>query len=65
VGEGGGEWEDAEVRRERKRAEGLRKARELKEAGNAVGEGRDGNLEEGPMDLELGAVLEDIDQMKI
>ncbi|PQE07115.1 hypothetical protein CJF31_00004764 [Rutstroemia sp. NJR-2017a BVV2] len=65
VGEGGAEWEDAEVRRERKREEGLRRARELKEAGNVVGERRDGGLEEGPLDLELGAVLEDIDQMKL
>ncbi|PQE21294.1 hypothetical protein CJF32_00006428 [Rutstroemia sp. NJR-2017a WRK4] len=63
VGEGGGEWEDKEVRRERKREEGLRRARELRE----VGEGRDGGLEEeeGPLDLELGAVLEDINQMKL
>ncbi|PQE24468.1 hypothetical protein CJF30_00009953 [Rutstroemia sp. NJR-2017a BBW] len=63
VGEGGGEWEDKEVRRERKREEGLRRARELRE----VGEGRDGGLEEeeGPLDLELGDILEDIDQMKL
>ncbi|KAM3075931.1 hypothetical protein ACMFMG_006556 [Clarireedia jacksonii] len=65
IGEDGGEWEDAEVRRERKRAEGLRKARELKETGNAWRSGPDVNLEQGLMDLELGDVLEDIDQMKL
>ncbi|QSZ34631.1 hypothetical protein DSL72_007485 [Monilinia vaccinii-corymbosi] len=32
VGENGEDWEDAQARKERKRAEGLRRARELKEA---------------------------------
>lgn len=36
-GEDGGEWEDAALRRERKKAEGLRRAEELKKAKQSTG----------------------------
>ncbi|PVH86505.1 hypothetical protein DL98DRAFT_649960 [Cadophora sp. DSE1049] len=40
-GEDGGEWENAAVRRERKRAEGLRKAEELRQAKESKGISQD------------------------
>jgi tRNA wybutosine-synthesizing protein 3 len=43
----GGHWEDAEVRRERKRAEGLKKAQIIKQTAHEASELLDKNLEVG------------------
>lgn len=51
-GDGGGEWEGAEVRRERKRLEGLRRAEEVrrsKEARRAQGEEEEAEAEGCPV----------------
>ncbi|KAF7853223.1 hypothetical protein EAF04_010725 [Stromatinia cepivora] len=50
MGENGEDWEDPQARKERKRAEGLRRAQELKEAKERNGEMENQDSEEFPID---------------